>query len=328
MQNPKDMDHAQGFGDRSQIIEGLLDADGIAQALAKIAAREVFHGEIQMFGQAAEVVDFRDGTVRDARNDLVFPVKPLAILTLARSAAATHHLEHDVAAHAFTAREKHRREVARRNLLHDRVARHGDRLRRRLDEAPCRRGQLRVFAAAQGLVHGREDRLAREAGNRQVIVGTALERPDRGPFVAPVGENDAVEPRAQLVSRCNMRDKPSVAPPSLPKSICSTTASGSCILDEPIYRCRLFRIDRGHARGRPMARDMVSQPLQPLLVAPDHQQDRSFCRNVGHSLTLAVYCLMSQFKRRRLKYMCVNSGKLKQKPANWGLNALNSPSPA
>ena len=48
---------------RAQVVQALVDAHGVAQPVAQIAAGDVLHGEVLMLRQRAEVVDLRDGAV-------------------------------------------------------------------------------------------------------------------------------------------------------------------------------------------------------------------------------------------------------------------------
>ena len=85
MQDAEHVDHAQRLGDRAQVVQALIDAHRVAQPVAQIAAGNVFHREILMMRQRAEIVDLGDGAVRDAGDDLVFALEALRIVELARA---------------------------------------------------------------------------------------------------------------------------------------------------------------------------------------------------------------------------------------------------
>ena len=63
MQDAEHMDDAQRLGDGAQVIQALIDAHGVTQPVAQVAAGDVLHGEILMLRERTEVVDLRDGAV-------------------------------------------------------------------------------------------------------------------------------------------------------------------------------------------------------------------------------------------------------------------------
>ena len=135
----------------AQVVQALVDAHGIAQPVAQVAARDVLHGEVLMLRQCAEVVDFRDGAVLNARDDLVLALESLAVVDLALRGAAAHDFEHDVAPQPLAAREVNRGEVAGGDFLDDAVTGHLDR---------------------GGILGGREQRLRGE--RRGALLGARL----------------------------------------------------------------------------------------------------------------------------------------------------------
>ncbi len=108
MQNPEHVNHAKGFGDAAKVVQTFVDAQRIPQPIAKVAAWDVFHGEILIVRQGPEIVNLGDGAVRDARDDFVFALEALCVIQFARRRAAVHDLEHDIAPQPLAACKEYR----------------------------------------------------------------------------------------------------------------------------------------------------------------------------------------------------------------------------
>src|ERR1700678_3411964 len=124
MQYSEYMDDAQRFGDGPQVVQTLIDTQGIAQAVPQIAAGEVFHRQVQMARLGAEIMDLCDRAMTDAGNYLVFSLETLRVIEFSLGFAAIHDFEHHVAPQTCAAREKDLREIAGGDVLHNGVAGH------------------------------------------------------------------------------------------------------------------------------------------------------------------------------------------------------------
>ncbi len=106
--------------------------------------------------------------------------------------AAAHDLEHDVAAQPLAAREEHRGEIAGRDLLDDGVAGHSNRGGFGCRASMASAAAISVAPLGAGVADRLEQGIAGDAGERQIVLRPALERPYRRYLVALFGEYDAV----------------------------------------------------------------------------------------------------------------------------------------
>src|ERR1700727_3782931 len=97
MQYPEYMDDAQRCGDGTQVVQTLIDSQGIAQARPQIAAGEVFHRQVQMARLGAEIIDLGDRAMTDAGNYFVFSLETFRVVEFSLGLAAIHDFEHYVA---------------------------------------------------------------------------------------------------------------------------------------------------------------------------------------------------------------------------------------
>ena len=83
MQNSEHVNDAQRLGDGAQVVQAFVDAQRIAQTIAQVAAGKVFHRQIQVPRQGAEIIDLGDGAMRDAGDDFVFALEAFGVVHFA-----------------------------------------------------------------------------------------------------------------------------------------------------------------------------------------------------------------------------------------------------
>ena len=222
----------------------------------------------------------------NARDDLVLALESLAVVDLALRGAAAHHLEHDIAPQALAARQINRGEVAGGDFLDDAVAGHldGRRLLGRVEERP--RGERAGALLGARFGHRLEEQVTRDAGERQVVLCTTFECSHRRQLAAVLGEYDAVEARLRPQHLCEVAQA-HAGQRFIAEVDLHDHRIGGAFLDEARQGSRV-RAGRGADLGaRPMARDMMVQPLQAFGVAAHHQQHRTGC--IGHTRRMGAF---------------------------------------